>query len=1215
MVNYADLEIGLHRRADDLYVVELRFRQPNSEADVRFGHDQPLQITIDPQEFTQLSYDLNAYGHQLSQRFFAEPVIQTAFSQARASSQTLGVPLRMRLMIGPSAIELHGLRWEMLRDPQDGKPLSTSENLLFSRYLSSRDWRPVPLRSKDELDALVVVANPSDLERYNLVPVDVKAELKRARQCLGKISVRTLPDPTGDRLATLNNLVDHLRQGKDNILYLVCHGAQVLGESWLWLEDEHGKVNRASGADLVTRLKELEQRPSLVVLASCESAGDGSATALAALGPRLAEAGIPAVLAMQGKISLQTLTEFMPIFFRELQRDGQIDRALAVARGAVRQRSDWWMPVLFSRLRDNQIFPSHIPDKATPTAIATKPMINIGGNVVGDVNIEFSGPITIEATDLPIAPPPAPEKLPDTEGFLGRQQELSKFKEQLHSAHLAVICGMAGVGKTKLAAVLAKQTARSENIFWHTFRQGEGVESIIWQLAGFLARHGQDDLWQLLQRTQMTHGVLPPTETLLDYMLQMLRGRDYLLCLDDVHIVDDDPRLSMFVERTRALIFAGELSVIITSRVLPNFVTSVETALMPGLSLETTRQLLLNRGIKLADELSAKLHQRTQGNAELVTLSVEMLRQTRNPNRLLDNLSETADVERFLLSEIDAHLSDMEPEIMSAVSLLNLFGYMSTRYAIAATMEGQSVRRILRDLADRFLLLVQQSDRGYEYGQHAIVREFYYDILNRRQRQAMHRLAGEYYRVEEPDPMRAAIHFEAAGESGEVVQLVAGDVWKFINQGQGRLLQGLLGRLKQSDLDDSEWRQVKLAQGEVYAFFGQSDQARAAYQEVISLLAVLPDDNNIRIQRVRAYRGLGELLQQESPQEALTWLRHGLEEIGEAQTMEKAKLHLTIGTILMWLGNYAEAAATLEKSLSLFPDEPSQWRATALENLGVIAIEHRADFESGITLTQAALETSEHVHDHFKSAEILTSLASYKMNAGDWLSAMDDFHQALALAEQIGSEKACARLEVNLGTAYIDRGEYSEAQQHLKAGLGLAQSTHQTFLENICMLSLAELQLRQGNWEAAADSLSEAEQLNAQFEDRVNALIIRRGWAQIKLATGENEQALIDARRAVDMAGEVGEAIELGINLRVLGLALLANDQRDEALAIFKRSESTLSKAYPYETARTRMEWGLSLIAEGNPEAGYTLLGKAQTTLRTLGAQSELAAIEQLQRT
>jgi hypothetical protein len=129
------------------------------------------------------------------------------------------------------------------------------------------------------------------------------------------------------------------------------------------LEDEAGKVDVVAGKELVTRIREMRQRPRLVVLASCQSAGQGDSEtrsddrgALAALGPRLAEAGIPAVLAMQGNVTMQTVAEFMPVFFRELQRDGQIDRAVSVARGAVRERPDWWVPVLFMRLKSGRLW-------------------------------------------------------------------------------------------------------------------------------------------------------------------------------------------------------------------------------------------------------------------------------------------------------------------------------------------------------------------------------------------------------------------------------------------------------------------------------------------------------------------------------------------------------------------------------------------------------------------------------------------------------------------------------------------------------------------------------------------------------------------------------------------------------------------------------------------------------------------------------------------
>src|SRR3712207_4098220 len=108
------------------------------------------------------------------------------------------------------------------------------ETVLFSRYLSSYDWRPVQLRPRADLRALVVVANPADVARFQpggrpLAPVDVPGELERARRGLGEIPATEVTGPD-----TLNRLVGALRDEVD-ILYLVCHGALVQGEPRLWL--------------------------------------------------------------------------------------------------------------------------------------------------------------------------------------------------------------------------------------------------------------------------------------------------------------------------------------------------------------------------------------------------------------------------------------------------------------------------------------------------------------------------------------------------------------------------------------------------------------------------------------------------------------------------------------------------------------------------------------------------------------------------------------------------------------------------------------------------------------------------------------------------------------------------------------------------------------------------------------------------------------------
>jgi hypothetical protein len=148
-----------------------------------------------------------------------------------------------------------------------------------------------------------------------------------------------------------------------------------------------------------------------------------------------------------------------------------------------------------------------------------------------------------------LTPPPEPSRPPQVGEFVGREAELAAYAERLARCQPAVIAGMAGVGKTALAVSLARRVADAEHTFWHTFHEGEGVQALLWKLAAFLAWRGQADLWQMLQGAQQSGGQPPPTEVLLDYLFQSLRGQAYTLCLDDWHLVEEDPLLEQLVER------------------------------------------------------------------------------------------------------------------------------------------------------------------------------------------------------------------------------------------------------------------------------------------------------------------------------------------------------------------------------------------------------------------------------------------------------------------------------------------------------------------------------------------------------------------------------------------------------------------------------------------------------------------------------------------
>lgn len=1179
MTSSVDLDLILRHHKGTRCRAELRFDAPGSAAVIDTSSTR-ISLTFDSARLAALALDPDAYGLELGKMLLKSKLLSQNFIKARTLAQQERLPLRLRLAIDTSAEELHALHWEMLRDPltPPHASLTASEQVLFSRYLGSTEPEPARARAHRQLRVLVLIAAPADLNDYGLTPIDAAQEIDLIRGALNSASITVVGN---DGLASLEELLGHLREDYD-VVYLMAHGRiDAEGETWLYLEDKQRQVNPVSGVDFLKGIASLALRPRLIILAACDSAGDGNrASAQVALGPRLVRQGVPAVLAMQGKVTLETLQGFFPIFFATLQHDGQIDRAVAIARRSVRQRPDFWKPTLFLRLKHGRLWEQ--VDATGKPSLGANPPVNV--------------------------PPPA--RPPEPLGFVGRAAEIEAVKSLLDQQHLVIISGMSGVGKTMLMATVARQLAPPDRLFWHTFSADENLTNLIQALADMLAHHGQPGLWEMLWQARQPGGQIPPLDVQVDYLSHLLARQGYLLCLDRAEVLDNDPRVEVLMNRLRPELVRADLRVMMTVREKPKFALEHDLKRLEGLNLDDTHLLIQARAPTFDPDWVTTIYTQTKGYALWLIMAINALQSRAYPEQLLNDLSTAPDIEGFLFDEVDDQLSTNEREVMLALAILLDEG--GTRYAIEAVVSGGSVRRVLRRLCDRSLLFTEEDGNlGLVYRQHSLVQTFYYSEseLLESTHQQLHRRAAAYYENEERDLLRAAIHYERGGNPRYAADLVTGNLDTLLSLGRVQALRVLLERLANQILDEAHWIAVTLALGRVLLLTQPGDQAQACFQAVLDRLEAQPDTSDVRLLRARTCCWLGMLSETQQPSEAIKWFEHGLVWLGDIETHERATLNLYLGGVLIAIGESEAAMTVLEEALVQLAPHVYEPRANAQMNLGVLAGQ-QGELEQAEQYFQQALDGFQRSGSRWREVAVRQNLALLRSFAGDWDGAMTLYREALQQARTLGLLYDQLSLSNNIGWLLIGQGHLTEAQTVLSTALERAVS--QELQDNVVYLrvNLADLAIRQECWNDAALLLDQAVEQAESLKLRDQESEIACLYALIHVAQGDLVRALESVEQALAIAENIGYTRAEGIALRIRGQVLLAEGRAQEALEVWAASSVALESDI-YEHARTQLLWGAALAAH-DPAAGRALLEQARNVFEGLGAKHDLALARKL---
>ncbi len=238
--------------------------------------------------------------------------------------------------------------------------LLLSQQTPFSLYLPSQIERRFAPFGRRDLRAILLVAGPEDMGGdYGLESFDREATAASVRAALGEIPCTVLGSVAGAAgKATLDELCAQITSLRPTLLHIVCHGKYISskGETALYFPKD-GDGSPVTGTELITRLGRLDQLPHFTFLSTCASALPEAENGLGGLGQRLVrELGMPAVLAMTDRISINTAGELAATFYARLREHGEVDRALGEAFAGLQGKEDVTVPALFSRLGGQPLF-------------------------------------------------------------------------------------------------------------------------------------------------------------------------------------------------------------------------------------------------------------------------------------------------------------------------------------------------------------------------------------------------------------------------------------------------------------------------------------------------------------------------------------------------------------------------------------------------------------------------------------------------------------------------------------------------------------------------------------------------------------------------------------------------------------------------------------------------------------------------------------------
>ncbi len=713
--------------------------------------------------------------------------------------------------------------------------------------------------------------------------------------------------------------------------------------------------------------------------------------------------------------------------------------------------------------------------------------------------------------------------------LVGRQAELAGCRAELLAGRSVSITGMAGVGKTALAAAAVADWPTPAT-FWYTFLPGlnDNLPGLLFALGYFIHQWTPSALWLQLMADQGQ--VRNPAQLLaiLRADLEDLRPHRPLLCFDEVDLLrtsDGETRSAAHLQLLTFLeaLCAATAVLLVGQR---GYIDTPTHIVLEPLVSEQTEALLRGGGVATRHTTVARVQEVTGGLPRLVELVIALLRGGDDLTEL-GRLHTRADV-RPLFYRLWRKLDMAERELLVALAVLRRPAPVDVVAREPAYQELLQ-RHVVQATANEVAVL-------------PFFRGLIYEAMPPEQREAAHAQAAEL-RALRGEYTAAAYHYWQAGDPQAAVEVwfphreleirrglggAALAVFSQISAGRLPSPHAAHLRLIQNQLDLLEGNAERVAVGMARLKWDLDDEyAAEAYRQAAEANFILGRYDTALDNYGQVIAALGR----NAEVAADTYTRRSLlySDMGEIDTaraeVRRARVRMSLleGMLAINEGEYDRARVEFGRALQeATPLDAPDLLAQAHEWLAVAAI-MSGDAGTAEPHGAAALDYYKRTGNRLKLEGVRADLAGMNLNVRQFERVIEPSLTALRYFEEIGHERWISSICSNLAEAYLELGRLDEALAYAQRVLQLENPRSRPY----ALYSLGLIHQRQERADYAAVAFEDGLSVAQHNGDIYIQAFLQRNLGRLHREQGRPAAAAVALSAALDLFRRMNIAAEI----------------------------------------------------------------------------------------